>query len=132
MTATGIVAFFSFLSACSAGANGSVGGLLTMLSAMRYVALKPSDCSNKVDIFLVSSSVLAWVQNILVGRYLHLNNQKSLASLRRHKTGGLPWLQVRNGSSTLNARELNSIITDTMIDFGFVIAAFVPLVLLWM
>lgn len=35
MTATGIVALFSGLSAASAGAHGSVGGLLSMLSAMR-------------------------------------------------------------------------------------------------
>lgn len=37
MTATGIVALFSGLSAASAGANGSVDGLLSMLSAMRWV-----------------------------------------------------------------------------------------------
>lgn len=37
MTATGIVALFSGLSAASSGANGSVSGLLNMLSAMRYV-----------------------------------------------------------------------------------------------
>ena len=35
MSATGIVALFSLLSAASAGAHGSVGGLLSMLSAMR-------------------------------------------------------------------------------------------------
>lgn len=37
MTATGIVALFSALSAASSGAHGSIGGLLSMLSAMRYV-----------------------------------------------------------------------------------------------
>ncbi len=38
MSATGIVALFSLLSACSAGAHGSVSGLLSMLSAMRCVS----------------------------------------------------------------------------------------------
>ena len=37
MTATGIVALFSALSAASKGAHGSVDGMLAMLSAMRYV-----------------------------------------------------------------------------------------------
>ena len=37
MAATGIVALFSGLSAASSGAHGSVSGLLSMLSAMRYV-----------------------------------------------------------------------------------------------
>lgn len=37
MTAAGIVTLFSGLSAASSGAHGSVGGLLSMLSAMRYV-----------------------------------------------------------------------------------------------
>ena len=37
MTAAGIVTLFSGLSAASSGAHGSVGGLLAMLSAMRYV-----------------------------------------------------------------------------------------------
>lgn len=36
MAATGIVALFSGLSAASSGAHGSLGGLLSMLSAMRY------------------------------------------------------------------------------------------------
>lgn len=39
MSATAIVALFSLLSACSVGAHGSVGGLLSMLSAMRCVSL---------------------------------------------------------------------------------------------
>lgn len=37
MLATGIVALFSGLSAASEGAHHSVSGLLSMLSAMRYV-----------------------------------------------------------------------------------------------
>ncbi|RDB15674.1 hypothetical protein Hypma_003936 [Hypsizygus marmoreus] len=36
MSAAGIVVVFSCLSAASSGANGSVGGLLSMLSAMRF------------------------------------------------------------------------------------------------
>lgn len=39
MTATGIVALFSGLSAAASGAHGSLGGMLAMLSAMRYVHL---------------------------------------------------------------------------------------------
>lgn len=37
MLATSIVAFFSALSAASAGAHNSLSGLLSMLSACRYV-----------------------------------------------------------------------------------------------
>jgi len=37
MTATGIVALFSLLSACSKGANGSIPGLLAALSAYRFL-----------------------------------------------------------------------------------------------
>jgi hypothetical protein len=37
MTATAIVVVFSGLSAASSGANGSIGGLLAMLSAMRFL-----------------------------------------------------------------------------------------------
>lgn len=36
MTAAAIVALFSGLSAASSGAHGSIGGLLSMLGAMRY------------------------------------------------------------------------------------------------
>ena len=43
MSATIIVALFSFLSACSAGAHGSVGGLLTMLSVMRCAVFESYD-----------------------------------------------------------------------------------------
>lgn len=39
MTAAGIVTVFSGLSAASKGANGSVGGTLAMLGAMRYISL---------------------------------------------------------------------------------------------
>jgi hypothetical protein len=44
MTATGIVALFSLLAAASSGAHGSVGGLLSMLSAMRYL-FRPNVCT---------------------------------------------------------------------------------------
>ncbi|QRW03638.1 Sugar (and other) transporter [Ceratobasidium sp. AG-Ba] len=37
MSATVIVAVFSFLSACSSGAHGSIGGMLAMLSACRFL-----------------------------------------------------------------------------------------------
>lgn len=39
MTASAIILVFSGLAAASSGAKGSVGGLLSMLSAMRYVAI---------------------------------------------------------------------------------------------
>jgi MFS family permease len=37
MTATGIVAVFSLLSACAKGANGSIPGMLAALSAFRFL-----------------------------------------------------------------------------------------------
>ena len=48
-------------------------------------------------------------------------------------TDGLPWLQVRS-DSTVDATSQNSdvLFSDTMIDLGFVISSFVPLVLFWM
>lgn len=36
MTAAAIVTLFSGLSAASSGAHGSIGGMLSMLAAMRY------------------------------------------------------------------------------------------------
>jgi MFS family permease len=46
MLATGIVAFFSLLSAASSGAHHSLGGMLAMLSACRYAVICESFAQN--------------------------------------------------------------------------------------
>ena len=80
---------------------------------------------------IVSSSVSALVQNILVDPSQPQSSPRKKESQRMRNTGGLPWLRVRNhlwhprGSTYVT-------IVDTMIDFGFVISSFVPLVLFWM
>lgn len=56
MSATGIVAFFSLLSACSAGAHDGVGGLLSMLSAMRRVYSISVATTKTKDINIIDSS----------------------------------------------------------------------------
>ncbi|ELU40452.1 MFS Git1p-related glycerophosphoinositol and glycerophosphocholine permease [Rhizoctonia solani AG-1 IA] len=91
MSATLIVAVFSFLSACSAGAHGSTGGMLAMLSACRQVGAEYPSGS-------VAASEQSEEEGIAKNAY-----QNSL---------------INRG-------------VDTMIDTGFVISAFTPLVLLW-
>ncbi|KIM39748.1 hypothetical protein M413DRAFT_28942 [Hebeloma cylindrosporum] len=88
MTATGIVALFSGLSAASAGAHGSVGGLLSMLSAMRFLL------------------------GIGVGAEYPCG---SVSASEQSEEPGI----------SKNAQH------HSMIDFGFVISSFVPLVLFW-
>ncbi|KAF5311976.1 hypothetical protein D9619_003802 [Psilocybe cf. subviscida] len=95
MTATGIVAVFSLLSAASSGANHSVAGLLSMLSAMRFLL------GIGVGAEYPCGSVSASEQS--EGPLIHKKSQ--------HR-----WFALA---------------TNTMIDFGFVIGAFVPLVLFW-
>ncbi|KAF8666564.1 MFS Git1p-related glycerophosphoinositol and glycerophosphocholine permease [Rhizoctonia solani] len=90
MSATLIVAVFSFLSACSAGAHGSTGGMLAMLSACRQVGAE-----------YPSGSVAASEQS----------EEEGIAKNAQHR-----WFALA---------------TNTMIDTGFVISAFTPLVLLW-
>ncbi|KAH8831778.1 putative metabolite transporter [Flagelloscypha sp. PMI_526] len=85
MTATGIVAFFSALSAASSGAHHSVDGMLSMLIACR---------------FLLGIGVGA---EYPCGSHISKNAQNR-------------WFALA---------------TNSMIDFGFVVAAFVPLVLYW-
>lgn len=64
---------------------------------------------------------------------LHLNSQNNPESASVPNTDGLLWLQVRalrfysNGTNSKPWMH-----PDTMIDLGFVVAAFVPLVLFWM
>ncbi|KAF8845917.1 hypothetical protein BDN67DRAFT_976797 [Paxillus ammoniavirescens] len=94
MSATGIVALFSILSAASSGANNSVTGMLAMLAACR---------------FLISIGIGAGYP---CGTVLTRNGQKKAPSPRMLSIGGWCLLQVY-----------------TVMDFGYVIGAFVPLVL---
>ncbi|KAF8079338.1 putative metabolite transporter [Lyophyllum atratum] len=93
MSASALILLFSGLSASSSGAHGNVGGLLSMLSAMRFflgIGLGAEyPCGS------VSASEQSEEPGISKGAW--------------HR-----WLALS---------------TNTMIDFGFVIAAFVPLVL---
>ncbi|KAG8691442.1 hypothetical protein FRC11_003949 [Ceratobasidium sp. 423] len=95
MSATLIVAVFSFLSACSAGAHGSTDGLLAMLCACRFLL------GIGVGAEYPSGSVAASEQS----------EEEGIAKNAQHR-----WFALA---------------TNTMIDVGFVISAFTPLVLLW-
>ncbi|PVF97948.1 MFS general substrate transporter [Serendipita vermifera] len=95
MTATGIVALFSLLSAASKGANGSVKGTLAALSAFRFLL------GIGVGAEYPCGSVAAAEQS----------EDEGVAKNAQHR-----WFVLA---------------TNTMIDFGFVISAFVPLVLYW-
>ncbi|KAL4062220.1 major facilitator superfamily domain-containing protein [Scleroderma citrinum] len=95
MSATGIVALFSGLSAASSGANGSFGGMLAMLCACRFLL------GIGVGAEYPCGSVSASEQT----------EQEGIAKNAQHR-----WLALA---------------TNTMIDIGFVVAAFVPLVLYW-
>ncbi|KAG8769128.1 hypothetical protein FRC15_004756, partial [Serendipita sp. 397] len=95
MTATGIVALFSFLSATSKGANGSIEGMLAALSAYRFLL------GIGVGAEYPCGSVAAAEQS----------EGDGVAKNAQHR-----WFALA---------------TNTMIDFGFVISAFTPLVLLW-
>jgi len=59
MSATGIVALFSCLSAASQGTHQSLSGMLAMLSAMRYVPKKdpPSPTQSSRDSFLLGIGI---------------------------------------------------------------------------
>jgi MFS family permease len=95
MTASGIVALFSLLSAASSGAHGSVGGLLSMLSAMRFLI------GIGVGAEYPCGSVSASEQS----------EEPGINKKAQHR-----WFALA---------------TNSMIDFGFVVSAFVPLVLFW-
>jgi len=95
MTATGIVALFSALSAASTGANHSLGGMLAMLSAMRFLL------------------------GIGVGAEYPCG---SVACSEQTEEEGV----AKNAQNRWFA-----LATNSMIDFGFVVAAFVPLVMVW-
>lgn len=95
MTATGIVALFSGLSAASSGANHSLDGMLAMLIACRFFL------GIGVGAEYPCGSVSASEQS----------EEEGIAKNSQHR-----WLVLA---------------TNTMIDNGFVIGAFVPLVLYW-
>lgn len=95
MTATGIVAFFSALSAASSGAHGSLGGMLSMLIACRFLL------GIGVGAEYPCGSVAASEQS----------EGDAIAKNAQHR-----WFALA---------------TNCMIDVGFVVASFVPLVLYW-
>lgn len=95
MSAAGIVLLFSGLSAASKGANGSLGGMLSMLSAMRFLL------GIGIGAEYPCGSVSASEQS----------EGPQISKFAQHR-----WLALA---------------TNCMIDLGFVIAAFVPLVLFW-
>lgn len=94
MSATVIVAVFSFLSACSSGK--SVGGLLSMLSAMRYVVVTPASVPSLIILFKLDFSlVLVSEQSIHVDPYRPPNSLKSRVLEKMHRIDGLHWRRVR-------------------------------------
>ncbi|EEB88996.1 hypothetical protein MPER_12962 [Moniliophthora perniciosa FA553] len=95
METTVIVALFSGLSAASTGANHSLGGMLAMLSACRFLL------GIGVGAEYPCGSVSASEQT----------EEKGVSKNAQHR-----WFALA---------------TNSMIDFGFVISAFVPLVLFW-
>ncbi|KAM5538502.1 hypothetical protein V8D89_007835 [Ganoderma adspersum] len=95
MLATGIVAVFSALSAASSGAHHSVGGLVAMLSACRFLL------GIGVGAEYPCGSVAASEQS----------EEPGINKNAQHR-----WFALA---------------TNSMIDTGFVVAAFVPLVLFW-
>ncbi|KAF8887377.1 major facilitator superfamily domain-containing protein [Infundibulicybe gibba] len=96
MAASGIVVVFSALAAASSGAHGSVGGLLSMLSACRFLL------GIGVGAEYPCGSVAASEQS----------EEEKIEKNAQHR-----WLALA---------------TNSMIDMGFVISAFTPLVLFWM
>ncbi|KDR66707.1 hypothetical protein GALMADRAFT_232343 [Galerina marginata CBS 339.88] len=95
MSATAIVVVFSGLSAASSGAHGSVDGMLSMLSAMRFLL------GIGVGAEYPCGSVAASEQS----------EEPGIKKKAQHR-----WFALA---------------TNCMIDFGFVVSAFVPLVLFW-
>jgi len=73
------------------------------------------------------------VLSTLADLSLHLNNLNNLESASVPNIDGLLWPQVRAlRFYSTGANSGSWIHPDTMIDLGFVVAAFVPLVLFWM
>ena len=106
MTATGIVAFFSALSAASSGAHHSLGGLLAMLTACRSVSLHRMTYLDQL-LFekLGSFSVSELEQSIHVVRLRRRNSLRRRELQNPPSTAGLRLLLVRN--HFLERRPLN-------------------------
>ena len=115
MLATGIVALFSGLSAASSGAHHSVRGMLDMLCAMRFLI------GIGVGAEYPCGSVAASEQS----------EEPGISKNAQHR-----WFALATSTSpalaAIRAVLMGiCIFTDSMIDVGFVISAFVPLVLYW-
>jgi hypothetical protein len=94
MSATGIVALFSFLSACSQGANGSLDGLLAMLSACRQVIFHLAKAPDWNILGSASSLESVLAPSIPVALCPPPNNPKRKPSRKMHNIGGLRLQQV--------------------------------------
>jgi hypothetical protein len=99
MSAAGIVAFFSALSAASSGANHNVHGLLAMLIACRYVGKFP--LNTPVDVQPASSSASVSVQSTPAAPYPPRSRLKGKLSRKMPSTDGLPLQPVRPRSLSL-------------------------------
>jgi len=95
MAASGIVVVFALLSAASAGAHGSLSGMLAMLSTMRFLL------GIGIGAEYPCGSVSAAEQS----------EESNIYKYSQHR-----WVALA---------------TNHMINWGFVLAAFVPLVLFW-
>jgi len=95
MTATGIVALFSLLSACVKGVHGDLHSMLAQLAAWRF----------------------------LIG--IGIGAEYPCGSVAASEQSEEPGIQ-KNAQHRWFA-----LATNSMIDFGFVIGAFIPLLLLW-
>lgn len=113
MTATGIVVLFSFLSACSQGAHNNPVGLFSALSAFRFLL------GIGIGAEYPCGSVAASEQS----------EEEGIDKKAQHRWFALA--TSKYGISNLFYR-FSEFHLDTMIDWGFVIGAFVPLLLLWM
>ena len=66
-------------------------------------------------------------------QWLLLNRQRKKALQKMHNIVGSPLLQVGTPLKKALIWQFTDILTlDSMIDFGFVVSSFVPLVLFWM
>ncbi|KAG5219795.1 glycerophosphodiester transporter [Salix suchowensis] len=123
MSATAIVAFFSLLSAASSGAQGSFGGMLAMLGACRASThfIHPS--------FLLGIGVGAEYPCGSVSAS-EQSEQEGISRNAQHRWFTLATSAYLPPFSRASYSELGYHV-DSMIDFGFVVSAFVPLVLFW-
>ncbi|GJJ08254.1 hypothetical protein Clacol_002464 [Clathrus columnatus] len=112
MSATGIIILFSFLSACSQGVHGSTHGLLIALIVFRFFL------GIGIGAEYPCGSVAASEQS----------EEEQIAKYSQNR-----WLALATSEFEFRIVHMQPSypILDTMIDFGFVIGSFVPLVLWW-